>query len=112
MKQIQEVLTKLEPQLLMDINSSYYSIFKINVKDENFSALCKNYSALKDACYIMNPNFNNATGSIFISCDGETLLKADFFANLITHDPLDFNYSLNQYFHKHPFEPIFSQIQF
>lgn len=109
MRPIQHVLTSLAPQLLMDIEASYYSIFKINKDDYTYQALCKTYPILEKATYIINPNFNNADGSIFIDSSGTIILEADFFANLITHSPLDFEYSLIKYTRNHPFEKIFSQ---
>lgn len=112
MQSIQHVLTALSPQLLMDIQASYYSIFKINKEDQSYKNLCEDYTNLEGASYIINPNFNDAEGSIFIDPYGKLILKANFFSNLITHLPLDFEYETTQYIHNHPFEKIFAQLKF
>ena len=55
----------------------------------------------------VNPNFNDAKGSVFLKDDGELLYEADFFANTIINEPLDFEYKVKDYTNNHPFSKTF-----
>lgn len=107
MSNIKNKLTNLSPQLLMDIEASFYSIYKINQTDIEFQELKEKFSELENAIYILNPNFNNANGNLFLNNIGETVYQADFFSNLITHEELDFEYDVKEYWHKNPLEKLF-----
>ena len=106
MKDISDKLLELSPQLLMDIEASYYSIYKINQKSHEFQTLKKDFQELQNAIYILNPNFNNANGNIFLNATGETIFQADFFSNLITHEALDFEYEVKEYWRSNPLEKL------
>lgn len=108
MLNIKEKLKKISPQLLIDIEASYYSIYKINQNDVEFKSLKSKIQNLKNAIYILNPNFNNADGNLFLDNAGEVVYTANFFSNLITHENLDFEYEVKPYWHKNPLEKLFA----
>ena len=108
MLNIKEKLNKLSPQLLTDIEASYYSIYKINPNDVEFNILKSKITQLQKAIYILNPNFNNAEGNLFLDNNGEVVYSANFFSNLITHENLDFEYEVKPYWHKNPLEKLFT----
>lgn len=112
MKNINEVLVNMDKQMLSDIKSSYLSIFKIKQDSKSFLDLVKQNELLKEAAYIVNPNFNDAKGSVFLKKDGLLLLEADFFANSVVNEPLDFEYSVKEYTHNHPFSKTFNEFAF
>lgn len=112
MKTINEKLTGIDKQMLADIEGSYFSIYKIKQNTQSFLKLMQSKKELQDAAYIVNPNFNDAKGSIFLKKDGALLLEADFFANSILNEPLDFEYQVKDYTSNHPFAKTFNEFAF
>ena len=77
-----------------------------------FLNLIERNKSLQEAAYIVNPNFNDAKGSVFLKDDGELLYEADFFANTIINEPLDFEYKVKDYTYNHPFSKTFNDFTF
>ena len=57
--------------MLADIEGSYLSIYKIKKDSKPFLNLIEKNKTLEEAAYIVNPNFNDAKGSVFLKHDGE-----------------------------------------
>ena len=100
-------LINIDKQMLADIEGSYLSIYKIKKDSKPFLNLIERNKSLQEAAYIVNPNFNDAKGSVFLKDDGELLYEADFFANTIINEPLDFEYKVKDYTYNHPFSKTF-----
>lgn len=109
---IKDKLSNIDKQLLADIEGSYFSIYKIKKDSNSFRELSTQYQKIEKASYIVNPNFNNANGSVFLLDDGTLIYEADFFANSLTNEPLDFEYSVKDYTQNHPFAKTFKDFRF
>jgi|SaaInl8_150m_RNA_FD_contig_101_95926_length_4872_multi_9_in_0_out_0_3 hypothetical protein len=109
---IKDKLLNIDKQLLADIEGSYFSIYKIKKESNSFKELSQQHQKVKEASYIVNPNFNDANGSLFLLADGTLLFEADFFANFLTNEPLDFEYSVKDYTQNHPFAKTFNEFRF
>ena len=105
-------LINIDKQMLADIEGSYLSIYKIKKDSKPFLNLIERNKSLQEAAYIVNPNFNDAKGSVFLKDDGELLYEADFFANTIINEPLDFEYKVKDYTNNHPFSKTFNDFTF
>ena len=105
-------LINIDKQMLADIEGSYLSIYKIKKDSKPFLNLIERNKSLQEAAYIVNPNFNDAKGSIFLKNDGGLLYEADFFANTIINEPLDFEYKVKDYTYNHPFSKTFNDFTF
>jgi|GEM_PF-6873033 hypothetical protein len=113
MKNIDEVLTELNPNLLSDIRGYFWSINKLATSSTEFKSLLKQYPELSNATYILNPNINNSNGSIFLDSTGKIVFTASFFANLLKQIELDFNIESPDLTKNHPLEQILeSDFQF
>ena len=112
MVNIKDKLLNIDKQLLADIEGSYFSIYKIKKVSSSFEELITTHKELKYASYIVNPNFNDATGSIFLLDDGTLLCEADFFANFLASESLDFSYNVKDYTQNHPFAKTFDSFRF
>ncbi len=112
MTTIKDKLLNIDKQLLADIEGSYFSIYKIKKESSSFKELSEQYQKVKEASYIVNPNFNDANGSLFLLADGTLLFEADFFANFLTNEPLDFEYKVKDYTQNHPFAKTFDKFRF
>lgn len=112
MTTIKDKLSNIDKQLLADIEGSYFSIYKIKKDSNSFKELSQQHQQIKEASYIVNPNFNDANGSLFLLDDGQLIYEADFFANFLTNEPLDFEYNVKDYTQNHPFAKTFHEFRF
>lgn len=109
MKNINEVLTDLNPSLLSDIKGYFWSIDKIDTNSNQFKVLCEKHPELSDAVYILNPNINNSEGSVFLGTKGNIVYTASFFANLLERIELDFLIESLDLTKNHPLEKLLKQ---
>jgi hypothetical protein len=96
---IEEKLINLDINTKSKIRNGIDSIYKINKNDDSFKELIQKHVSLKDSHYIVYPNDNKSKYTLFLDKTGKELKKADFFANNLIYESLDFKIeytSLNQ----------------